>query len=561
MKPNIYLPLIRVFLIGFMILFLGKNKSFGQLETFQILFQTEHFTHCYDVAPTQDQGYIITGFEDRPAPFNMPLTPYLCKINCQGKVEWVRKYGPTTGLDNSDPRVATLNSGDYIMMNTVLESDYDILVVRTDVNGEAVWKKTYGGDEKDVGRGLLKLNDDNIIVVGSTYSYGTDVASFYSDMYALKINTETGDTIWTKTFGNPGGIDDLWGLTESENGELTFVGRSFYDNGIWLTLIHTDAEGNLLWTKNYGKTNHHAQGFDIITMPDGGFAFTGFTTLAKIDFNSLADMQVIRTDASGNILWAKVFYGSSPDLSEVGSTLIAKGDTLAVALESSSYPTVAQDITKQMLYLLDAESGDLIHAKSFNGTGGQFPMIRKDRTGYIMSGMTDEFPGSWNDPILRKLSDDFESGCQETDWTDLTETAEPVWDVADASFLISNGGWAKNYTIDSLAADYYVDSTFCFSGEIPAFCETISSDEEKLFTAQFKVFPNPASEYLTVEFNGVSNSENHISIFNLSGQKIRGGIMPGNSEFSMNINSLPSGIYFLEIKNREGVYVEKIEKL
>ena len=69
----------------------------------------------------------------------------------------------------------------------------------------------------------------------------------------LKINSENGDTLWTKTYGNSGGIDDLWGLTEAENGELTFIGRSFFDSGIWLTLIHTDTEGNILWTKNYGK--------------------------------------------------------------------------------------------------------------------------------------------------------------------------------------------------------------------------------------------------------------------------------------------------------------------
>ena len=138
---------------------------------------------------------------------------------------------------------------------------------------------------------------------------------------------------------------------------------------IWLSLIHTDANGNILWTKNYGKTNHHAQGFYIITMDDGGFAFTGFTTLAKQDFNSLSDVQVIRTDSNGNLLWAKVYHGSSPDLSELGSTLLAKGDTLVVALESSSYPTVEQDITQQLLYFVDAEFGDLFYAKSFNGRG------------------------------------------------------------------------------------------------------------------------------------------------------------------------------------------------
>ena len=546
-------------LSGMCILLWSTTPTFAQLETFQILYQTDFFTHCYDVAPTLDQGYIITGFEDKPAPFNVPLVPYLCKIDCTGEVEWIRKYGITTGLDNSDPRVTTLSTGDYIMMNTVLDEDYDVFMVRTAPNGNAYWRKTYGGNDKDVARGLVKLRDDNLIIVGSTYSYGTDIGSFYSDMYALKINYETGDTIWTKTYGNPGGIDDLWGGVESENGELTFVGRSFYDNGIWLTLIHTDANGNIIWTKNYGKTNHHAQGFDIIQLEDGGFAFTGFTTLAKQDFNAISDVQVIRTDADGEIKWAKVYHGSAPDLGEIGSTILSHADTLVIALESSSYPTPNQDITKQLLYFLDEETGDLLHARSFNDTGGQFPMIRKDWKGYIMSGMTDEFPGSWNDPILRKLDENFESGCQETDWTSQTQTEEPSWEVDPASFTISSGSFVSDYFVDSLATNY-VDSTFCFSGEVPTECELFSDVPTNDFSNQFLVYPNPTSGFVTIEISERLAGSVQVELFNLNGQLIQSNAIEHSSNFVLDIHEVPTGIYFLQLKTQIGVFVQKLEK-
>lgn len=557
MNTNTYYSIYRFSLLYCSILFLGLNRAFAQLESFQTLYQTDFFTHCYDVAPTLDNGYIITGFEDKPAPFNVPLVPYLCKINCQGKVDWVKKFGQTTGIDNTDPRVSTLNSGDYMMMSTVLAPSYDILLVRTTPEGETVWKKTYGGTDKDVGRGMLKLKDDNVIVVGSTRSYGTDIGSFYSDMYALKINTQTGDTLWTKTYGNPGGIDDLWGLTEAENGELTFIGRSFYDNGIWLSLIHTDKIGNILWTKYYGKTNHHAQGFDIITLADGGFAFTGFTTLAKQDFNSFSDIQVIRTNPTGDLAWAKVFHGSSPDLSELGSTILAKGDTLVVALESSSYPTIEPDITKQLLYLIDASSGNLLEAKSFNGSGGQFPMIRKDWSGYIMSGMTDEFPGSWNDPILRKLDDNFNSGCQETDWTSMTQIEEPSWDVAEGSYSSGTGSFAIDYSPDSLAS-IYVDSTFCFTGEIPGLCEVISSTEFEVLPS-FKVYPNPASNLLNIQCTEPTTAI--VQLFNINGHKLISKGIQNSQECSLNLSPFPSGVYILQIQDGTNLMVQKVNKL
>ncbi|MBV6653253.1 MAG: hypothetical protein KI786_05835, partial [Mameliella sp.] len=406
LRPICYLALF---------LFLLPFSSNAQLRSFQTLYQSEHFTTCFDIAPTLDQGYIITGFEDRPAPFNMPLVPYLAKINCQEEMEWMKKYGITTNIDNTDPRVATLSDGDYIMMSTILQQSYDVLVTRTRPDGTTVWQNTYGGIEKDVGRGMLKLADDNLIVVGSTHSYGTDTETPYSDMYAVKINSVNGDTIWTKTYGNINDIDDLWGLVESESGELTFVGRSFFDEGIWLSLIRTDASGRIKWSKVIGKTNHHSQGFDIQAYPNGDLVVTGLTTIAKIDFNSLVDLPVIRFDADGNVLWATVIHGSGPDISEVGSTIVLEDDVIGIALESTSYPTVSPDITKRLIYQLNPDNGALIKAVAFNDAGGQFPMLRKDWNGYIMSGFTDEYPGSWNDPILVKMDENFQSGCNETD--------------------------------------------------------------------------------------------------------------------------------------------------
>ena len=201
--------------------------------------------------------------------------------------------------------------------------------------------------------------------------------------------------------------------------------------------------------------------------------------MAKFDFNALVDAAVIRTDEQGNVIWSTTLHGTSPDLSEVGSTILAKDDTLLVALETTSYPDPSPDLTKRMLYLLDAQSGTLFEAKSFNGSGGQFPMIRKDWTGYIMSGMTDEFAGSWNDPILVKLDNDLESGCEETDWTVFTVGENPVWDVVDGGYTIGAGSFVNGYGAGSLGSDF-VDSTFCFAGTVPAICETITSTKETL---------------------------------------------------------------------------------
>lgn len=42
-------------------------------------------------------------------------------------------------------------------------------------------------------------------------------------------------------------------------------------------------------------------------------------------------------------------------------------------------------------------------------------MIWKDWDGYIMFGFLDEFFGLWNDFVIIKLDEDFQSGCEEID--------------------------------------------------------------------------------------------------------------------------------------------------
>ena len=552
-------PLRLISLIVFTFL-LFSNTTFAQLTSFQKIYLSDHFTTCFDVAPTLDQGYIITGFEDRPAPFNMPLVPYLTKINCRGEVEWMKKYGATTMFDNTDPRVTTLNEGDYIMMSTVVQNGLDILVTRTTPDGQTLWQKVYGGSQKDVGRGMLKTADDNIVVVGTTESYGTDTGTPYVDMYALKINSTNGDTIWTRTYGNPDGIDDLWGLVEADNGELTFVGRSFYDEGIWLSILRADASGKLKWSKVIGKTNHHTQGFDIQAFENGDLVVTGFTTIAEVDFNSWGDLPVIRLDSDGNILWSTVLHGSNPNFSELGSTIVIDDNFVAVALESLSYPSDSPDVTKRMIYLLEKNTGAFAKAIAFNGSGGQFPMIRKDWDGYIMSGFTDEFPGSWNDPILVKLDNNFESGCSETELTNLTFTEFPVFDVANIDYTSLQGAVVTDYLVDSTGT-LFRDSTLCFSGEIPVECEPVSSNNDLNIGLNVDIYPNPTSNLLNIAFNDRIIGQTGIELYSLQGALLEQRIIDAPTKLNIDLRPYPSGTYALKIITKQGLLTQKVIKL
>lgn len=73
---------------------------------------------------------------------------------------------------------------------------------------------------------------------------------------------------------------------------------------------------------------------------------------------------------------------------------------------------------------------------------------------------------------------------------------------------------------------------------------TLSINEVELTIINLKVYPNPASDYITI--SGLKKTENY-EIYNLIGQKIRKGITTNDE--SIDIQNLIKGIYLLKFEN------------
>ncbi len=108
--------------------------------------------------------------------------------------------------------------------------------------------------------------------------------------------------------------------TESSNGNVTgFKGT----DDIWL--LRTDQTGNLLWAKCYGSTQSDVPG-SIANTPDHGLIFFGTTNGSDGDvplhYGGMfsLDWIVIKTDSAGNVQWSKTLGGTNYEV-ENGSIL------------------------------------------------------------------------------------------------------------------------------------------------------------------------------------------------------------------------------------------------
>ncbi len=125
-------------------------------------------------------------------------------------------------------------------------------------------------------------------------------------------------------------------------------------------------------------------------------------------------------------------------------------------------------------------------------------------------------------------------------------------------FKIIGGGhtWPGNpgaFTNQDIIADQEI-WLFFLKHSLP----TTNSTSEQLNFGDFKIFPNPTSDYLLVHFpNNSTTIRKNITIFDPAGRACLKATLNSN-ENRINIGQLPSGMYFLELQVNEGRYWQKI---
>jgi hypothetical protein len=237
-----------------------------------------------------DNGFVLIGTHTASVGYD---AVFLMKLNEDGDSIWTRIY------DNSQcsqygVHVQQTNDNGFIITGTTNCGEFgldDILVIRTNENGDALWTKNYGGTGNDGGTSIYQSLDDGYIISG----YIRSNSAIYSDVYLIKTN-ENGDTLWTKTFG---GSDNEFAYSMSLNNDHSYTITGKIESGFMeedVYLLRTDENGSILWTKTFGDAQYDG-GFSVKQTNDNGFIITGYTGSLMS-----GDVYLIKTDADGNVV-------------------------------------------------------------------------------------------------------------------------------------------------------------------------------------------------------------------------------------------------------------------
>lgn len=81
--------------------------------------------------------------------------------------------------------------------------------------------------------------------------------------------------------------------------------------------------------------------------------------------------------------------------------------------------------------------------------------------------------------------------------------------------------------------------------------------ENKNFNKFFNLFPNPASEFITLNMDNVSNTDQIVNIYSVFGTLVKSEMLKQNQQ-KLNVNNLSNGIYMVEIKSIEWTKKQKL---
>ncbi len=371
-------------LLSVSIVALFTECAYAQVVKFAKTYGGSADEFAYSVQQTSDGGYIVAAYTNTFGAGDYDI--FLIKTDASGNIIWAKTYGGT----NWDRvySVQQTSDGGYIVggwISPVVATLDDVFLIKTDANGNIIWAKTYGGTGDDQDNSVQQTSDGGYIVAGGTDSFGAGT----DDIFLIKTDAN-GNIQWAKTYGGIS-IDYAYSVQQTSDGGYIVAGwtLSFGAGDGDVFLIKTDANGNLQWAKTYGGTADD-YAYSVQQTSDGGYIVAGYT--ASFGAGS-DDIFLIKTDANGNIQWAKTYGGTADDYAySVQQTsdggYILAGYTYSFGAGGSDF----------FLMKTDA-NGNIQWAKTYGGTDFDYAFSFQQTSdgGYILAGWANSFgAGSWD---------------------------------------------------------------------------------------------------------------------------------------------------------------------
>jgi hypothetical protein len=240
-------------LIQLFALFALTNAS-AQISFYK-LYSGTGYDKGEGIVQLEDSSYVITGSSSS---WEGSSQAFLLKLDSLGNYKWSQQYGGPES--ETGKRVLYYKGiGFYVagFSSSFGAGDFDAYLLKTDLNGNKIWEKNYGkvNNWERINDAVI-ASDSGIVMVGETLNMN----SGNSDILIIKTD-RNGDTLWTKQIGGEG-IDIA--NTIVKKGENFLIGGEWYIEDSLVNkgfIIEIDPLGTILWQ----DTISHLSGHYVVT--------------------------------------------------------------------------------------------------------------------------------------------------------------------------------------------------------------------------------------------------------------------------------------------------------
>ncbi len=513
-----------------------------------------------------DSGYLIYG-TGRYIAQGMQETAEIIKVDFSGNLMWKKRVlRPNVNISYSGDIVKIQNENNYYVTGTYIQgSTFDFLYKITG-QGDTLWRNTYQyfGFFNTV-RSPLILNDNSVVVTGWNQYPNT-----MADVIVRRIDS-LGHLMWEKNYPMPGDQEGH-DIVEMMDGSLIVAGEDYRDDNILLLRIGFDGvildsirapsiggnpvfqDANLHPENNIGIGLLNRQNFTINTGQYLSLDTNLIVTGSLQQQNGIYFGPVVLNNSS--YIFNRLTSNNSFAITINDQTTLSEIWNLTYGNASSNFK-IAYD------YWIDND--DLIlsgYHDTLNSTNYWVAKIDSvgeewipDRCSYQPPVAGFDF--EYNYPVLT-LRDTSSGGLKylDTVYTWQWNTSVGTSGTDDSLLVFFDTAISNTIDVELIISNWYgcrdtVNKTLIFEPN------GISEYRD----LEVKIYPNPVSDYLNIEFSETPDREVLLELYDVQGIKRGKNLFnERTTNFVLRTSELPSGLYFYSLSTDEQIIRGKIVK-
>jgi hypothetical protein len=504
-------------------------------ETLSISYDDYLYSQDIDSGNFQ---YIATGYESMYERFNKDIL--LVKWNDQPGYLWAKRYAAPGSWTDIGRHVMKTQDNGYLVSGFTNSynsgSNYDGFTMKTNSYGEVIWFVYYGGSFNDYS--YSSCEDTNYYYVAG--KYGRSSTSNFTNGFIYCFNKSTGAVVWGKRYKS---YSDAYyfsfnSIIVGYDGNLVVTGTCLNSTQSFMMCAKINpATGNLIWNYFYRAYSTKLTSVNIAKGHNNGYILTGNYGKSKV--------MLLKLKSNGSVSWAKTYFRNG--IGDVGIQTIKT---------TNGYATygVTKSFGSDDLFLLNTDTagrrnwmhiyhgpGSTEGTLSLNDLGTSLLYLADD--GYAMVSGKKNSANTWDSYLLR--ADSYgHTGCElDTSFIDSTLSVYR-YTLSDSLFNIS--------AIDTAITAYTLSpswDTICGPDSLITKTKALERIPKNETALEVHVYPNPASKTLFLDFETPLESIAEIQIFNYTGQlKMHKTINTTTSKLvSLDIGQIAPGLYIVQV--------------